>query len=319
MYNYLIVDGNNFAWRAGMVMRLSTQEGKPISVVYGMLNMIRSLLDDYQPKMVCVCWDFKGSDAKSALFPEYKENRKKIRSAGDAMPDFVYKEVLTQIAELQVILPYFGIRQIKREGVEADDLIGLLCPALVGALVVSGDRDMFQVVDMGASLFYTSKDTIITRENFKEFSKVSPELYVYYRSVLGDLGDGIPGLRGFGEVTVSRLFEKYGDWRNWFIEGRVKVGILETLNRGQRAVIQAPDTKGILARNFALMNIGALVQDKKYDVLKDLQSQRPVFNEEAIRTYFLDNQFNSFIARYHNWIHSFRNMAIKSEKLGGDA
>jgi len=305
MYNYLLIDGHNFAWRAGSVLHLRSQEGKNVSVTFGMLSMVRSLLEEYQPKVVCICWDFKGSEAKETVFPEYKEHRKKIRSG---LPDDFYKEIIIQIAELQTMLPYFGVRQLKKEGIEADDLIGLLCSLLEKVLVVTSDRDLLQVVSMGANLFYTPKGEVVTHENFTRFSKVKPELYVYYRSLIGDPGDGIPGLKGFGEVTANRLIEKYGKWEDWFEGNRVRVEVLEGLNKSQKRILQDPETKGILIRNYTLMNIGGLIQDRKNEIVGEFLSQKPVFNEEKIREYFLENQFDSYLARYHAWIHPFRRL-----------
>jgi len=304
-FDWLIVDGNNTAWRAGSVMQLRNQKGENTSVAFGMLSMIRSLLEDYQPKAVCVCWDEGGSKAKEELYPEYKQNRKKSKSP---LPEEFFIEIKVQMKKIQSILPYFGVRQLIKSGIEADDLIGLLCMSLNGVLVVSSDKDLFQVVDMGASLFHPPRNVIINKQNFKEHAPVDPELYVYYRSVEGDLGDGIPGLRWFGPVTVKKLIEKYGPWTEWFEGGTVKVSLLEDLNKRQWLVLQDGRAKDTLTRNYALMDIGRLVLSKKEEMVREVLAQKPALDELKIKEFFFENQFNAYLAKFHGWIHPFRRL-----------
>jgi len=304
VFDWLIVDGSNMAWRAATVSDLRNQKGENTSVAFGMLSMIRSLLEDYQPKAVCICWDEGGSKAKEELYPEYKQNRKKSKSP---LPEEFYIEIKVQIKKIQSMIPYFGVRQLIKPGVEADDLIGLLCLSLDGVLVVSSDKDLFQVVDMGASLFHPPRNVIINKENFKEHSDVGPELYLFYRSVIGDLGDGISGLRGFGPVTTKKLIEKCGSWTEWFIGNNVKKSVLEVLNKKQRLVIQ-DGAKAILDRNYKLMDIGSLVLSKKDEVLREVLDQKPLLDDSKIKEFFFENSFNSYLARFHGWIHPFRRL-----------
>ena len=71
MYDLILLDGNNFCFRAYYGVVLSTKQGKNTSVAFGMLNMVRSIVQDFNPKQICVCWDYKGSDKKKELYPEY--------------------------------------------------------------------------------------------------------------------------------------------------------------------------------------------------------------------------------------------------------
>lgn len=307
MYDYLLIDGPNMAWRAGSVLYLTSPKGKNVSVVFGMLKMIRSLLEKYSPKVVCVCWDQDSSVYKEKIYPEYKIHRK---DKPGLPKDFII-DIKSQIEELRNYLQYFGLRQLRRKYVEADDLIGLLCENLKNVLVVSSDKDMFQVVSMGASLFHPPKDIIINKSNFNEIVGVDPGFYIYYRCITGDRGDGISGLSGFGEVTAKKLINKYGSWLDWFEGDRIKIDILEDMNKRQRNLIQDPESCKILARNYCLMDIGGLIQDKKEEILKDFNSQELVFNEEVIEKFFLENQFDSIMSRFHGWIHPFRVLTLR--------
>jgi len=304
MFDYLILDGHNLAYRAASVMFLRNEKGEATSVTFGMLNMIRSLLEDYQPKVVCVCWDLGGSKAKLEVYPQYKEERKHKHD----FPDEFFNEVRSQIEELQNVLPYFGIKQMVRKGVEADDLIGLLCSDLKNVLVVSSDKGLFQVISLGASLYWTSKSILVKKENFKEVTGIDIDLFPYYLTLVGHKGGGIPGLGKFGPKTSKKLLENHGDWTNWFIKERVKVGVLEDLNKSQKEIILNPETKLILKRNYELTILGFLVKDLKDEILADLHTQKAIFNEDKIKEFLFKNQFVSYLARYRSFIHPFRKL-----------
>jgi len=306
MFDYLILDGHNFAWRAASVMFLRNEKGENTSISFGMLSMIRSLLEEHQPKVVCICWDLGGAKEKLKVYPQYKAERKKKHE----LPGEFFAEVHAQIAELQTILPYFGIKQIVREGVEADDVIGLLCSGLKNLLVVSSDKGLFQVVDLGASFYYTPKNVIVKKENFKEVTGIDISLFLFYLTLVGHKGGGIPGLTKFGPKTTQKLLENHGDWTNWFIEGRVKAGVLEDLNKLQREIIQDPETKIVLKRNYELTKLGFLVSGMKDEILNDLNSQKPIFDEEKIKEFFLKSEFISYLARYRAWVHPFRRLTL---------
>jgi len=305
-FNYLIIDGNNLCWRAGSVLFLSNAEGGNTSVAYGALGMIRHLIEDYQPRSVVFCWDKGVSTAKVDLYPDYK----KERHSKSELPEGLVRDIIIQINDLQKVLPYFGIKQIIRQGVEADDLIGLLCKSLGGVLVCSGDKGLLQVVGFGSSLYLPHKNRIINQSNFLEEVGVPFELYPYYLSVVGHSGGGIPGLQSFGPVTAKKLLKKFGPWENWYINGHIRIGVLEAVNKTQKEIILSHDTLSILDRNYKLVLLGGLVEDIKDELVAELISQKPVLDEEAIKKFFADNQFVKYLSSFRGWIHPFR-------KLGG--
>lgn len=312
---YLIVDGHNFAYRAGLVsgFSLSTSDGDDTTVLFAMLNMIRHQVDKYKPEEVCVCWDWEGSKIKEALYPEYKEARKVIREKKDSFIDkSLFIDIGKQIRELQGVLPHFGIKQVKVHGVEADDVIGLLCEELKGVLVVSSDKDLLQLVNDGALVYYSPKDVLVTKDNFLELFGVPPELFIYYKSIMGDSSDNITGLRGFGHKTSAKLVLKYGSWKNWFPLSKEEV--LGDLNKSQKEEISKEGVLELLDRNYSLMKAGYLVQDLKEEVLKDFFEQTTTFNQEEVEKYFADKQFHSYLARFSGWIVPFAMMAYQKSK-----
>jgi len=321
---YLIVDGHNFAFRAGLVsgFSLSTSEGVDTTVLFAMLNMIRHQVDKYKPGEVCVCWDWEGSKIKEAIYPEYKEARKVIREKKDYFIDkSLFIDIGKQIRELQVVLPHFGIKQVKVRGVEADDVIGLLCEELKGVLVVSSDKDLLQLVNDGALVYYSPRDILVTKQNFLELFDVPPELFLYYKSIMGDKSDNIAGLKGFGHKTSAKLVLKHGHWKNWFThqsrvmnEPLLKEEVLGDLNKSQKEEISKEGVIETLDRNYSLMKAGYLVQDLKDEVLKEFMEQTTTFNQEEIEKHFIDKSFNSYLARFSGWIMPFAMMAYQRSK-----
>ncbi len=313
---YLIVDGHNFAYRAGLVsgFSLSTSAGEDTTVLFAMLNMIRHQVDKYKPEEVCVCWDWEGSKIKEALYPEYKEARRVIRKETGAIDKSLFIDIAKQIKELQRVLPLFGIKQVKVKGVEADDVIGLLCEELKNVLVVSSDRDLLQLVESGTLVYYTPKDVLVTKDNFQELFGVPPELFLYYKCILGDASDNIAGLHGFGPKTSAKLVLKHGKWENWFNAHVLREEVLNDLNKSQREQISNIPVLEILDRNYSLMKAGYLVQDLKDTVMKEFSEQTTSFNEEEIEKYFEDKQFSSYLARFKSWMVPFVMMAYERNK-----
>jgi 5'-3' exonuclease len=313
MFDWMIIDGNNTAFRAGSVLYLTNPKGDNVSVGYGVLKMIRSLLEDYPSKHVVICWDFKGSKAKLALFPEYKAHRK--HDPGD----YEYFKILDQINQLQLIIPDFGIKQLKLEGIEGDDLIGVICDELKGQkiLVVSGDRDMLQLVSEDVAVYYPSKDVLVRPSNFEELFETKSDWYLYYRNVIGDVqSDGIYGLKGFGPVTTGKLFKSFGPWPDWYdLVGEdyvIKNQVLQVLNKTQKKLLESSEATKILSTNYELMKVGYLIGDEDRQLIRNqFFGQKAYFNEDVVKQYFEDNQFSSYITKFNFWVYPFRKLSFK--------
>jgi 5'-3' exonuclease len=251
-----------------------------------------------------------GSKFRDELFPEYKAHRKKSPNFDPALTS----GIKAQMNELVDIFPFFGIKQLKVEGLEGDDLIGILAKELPSTLVVSGDKDMFQLLRYGVEIYYPPKELFLNKENFAEtYSEgLSPEAYLYYRTIIGDTSDGIPGLNRFGEKTARKLLLKYGPWIEWFEENEyapgghmIRAEIYDELNKVQKESITNQGLQ-TLCRNYQLMEIGEPAQEVKEVVLKAYYDQQPMFDDLKIKEFFKDAEFNSMIAKYGWWVHQFR-------------
>ena len=319
-HDILLVDGNSLSHRAGSVLFLKNEKGESTSVAFGVLNMIRSVIERFEVGEICVCWDLKGSKIKKAIYPEYKAGRH------DAMPYEEYYDILKQIEDLVTILPAFGIKQVRKEGVEADDAIGILSKEFGrrkrSTLILSSDKDLWQLISVDIDVYYTPKDFVLTIENFKEKAEddsllleMTPNDFLFYKTVKGDMGDNIRGLTGFGKVTTKKLINKFGPWIEWFdSNNQAKPEVLNALNKAQKSVLQSEMVLDVLTRNYSLMNLNLEGSDEFYAILAAYDNQNPIFNEMTIRTYFLEKQFNSFMNRFHGFIHPFRAVFLRRKR-----
>ena len=171
--------------------------------MYGVLNMLKSLISQVQPSHIAVVFDAKGKTFRDEMFEQYKSHR-------PPMPDDLRK----QIQPLHDIIRALGIPLLVIEGVEADDVIGTLALAASKAnqkvLISTGDKDMAQLVDDNIMLINTMNNTLLDREAVIEKYGIPPELIIDYLALMGDSADNIPGVAGVGEKTALGLLQGIG-------------------------------------------------------------------------------------------------------------
>ncbi|WP_394129171.1 DNA polymerase I [Shewanella maritima] len=200
----VLVDGSSYLYRAYYAPpHLTNSKGEATGAVYGVVNMLRSLLSRYQPSHIAVVFDAKGKTFRNDMYSEYKAQR-------PPMPD----DLRSQIAPLYRIINALGLPLISIEGVEADDVIGTLAhqASLEGraTLISTGDKDMAQLVDENVTLINTMTDTIMGPEQVKTKFGIGPELIIDYLALMGDKVDNIPGLPGVGEKTALAMLTHTG-------------------------------------------------------------------------------------------------------------
>jgi len=203
---FLLVDGSSYLYRAFHVpnlQRLSNAQGEPTGAVYGVINMLRSLLAEYDPDYMAVVFDARGKTFRHELYPEYKANR-------PPMPE----ELAGQIEPVHALVRALGLPLLQVPDVEADDVIGTLTTqaAELGleTVVSTGDKDMAQLVGPHVSLVNTMNHTQLDRDAVLEKFGVPPERIIDYLALTGDTSDNIPGIPGVGPVTAARWLATYG-------------------------------------------------------------------------------------------------------------
>ena len=200
----VLVDGSSYLYRAFHAFPpLTNSADEPTGAMYGVLNMLKSLISQVQPSHIAVVFDAKGKTFRDEMFEQYKSHR-------PPMPDDLRK----QIQPLHDIIRALGIPLLVIEGVEADDVIGTLAVAASKAnqkvLISTGDKDMAQLVDDNIMLINTMNNTLLDREAVIEKYGIPPELIIDYLALMGDSADNIPGVAGVGEKTALGLLQGIG-------------------------------------------------------------------------------------------------------------
>lgn len=199
----LLIDGSNHAFRVFHAMPRMTAGGVHTGALLGFANMLRKLEREYSPKHLVVVFD-KGPSFRTQLFPEYKGHRPE-------MPE----ELREQWPKFQELVEAWGYKYLVMEGIEADDIIGTLAHRWAGpemdVIVVSGDKDLMQLVNEHITILDVMKDLKIDRSGVIERFGVPPERVIDVLGLAGDSSDNIPGVRGVGEKTAADWVAKYGD------------------------------------------------------------------------------------------------------------
>ena len=200
----VLVDGSSYLYRAFHAMpNLTNSRGEPTGAVYGVANMLRKLLKDYDPEYVAVVFDAPGKTFRDDLYADYKAQR-------SSMPD----ELSRQIDNLHKIVAAMGLPLLMIPGVEADDVIGTLAIQAVAAgmsvVISTGDKDMAQLVNDHVTLIDTMKDARYDRQGVIDKFGVPPERIVEYLALIGDTSDNIPGVPKVGPKTAVKWLQEYG-------------------------------------------------------------------------------------------------------------
>ena len=200
----ILVDGSSYLYRAYHAFPpLNNSAGEPTGAMYGVLNMLRSLIMQYQPTHAAVVFDAKGKTFRDELFEHYKSHR-------PPMPD----DLRAQIEPLHAMVKAMGLPLLAVSGVEADDVIGTLAREAEKAgrpvLISTGDKDMAQLVTPGITLINTMTNTILGPEEVVTKYGVPPELIIDFLALMGDSSDNIPGVPGVGEKTAQALLQGLG-------------------------------------------------------------------------------------------------------------
>lgn len=200
----VLVDGSSYLYRAFHAFPpLTNSLNEPTGAMYGVLNMLKSLISQVQPSHIAVVFDAKGKTFRDEMFEQYKSHR-------PPMPD----ELRRQILPLHNIIRALGIPLLVVEGVEADDVIGTLAVQAAKSgkkvLISTGDKDMAQLVDNNIMLINTMNNSLLDPEGVVEKYGLPPSLIIDYLALMGDSSDNIPGVPGVGEKTALGLLQGIG-------------------------------------------------------------------------------------------------------------
>ena len=296
----VLVDGSNYIYRAFYAIPLLTNsKGFPTNAIYGFTNMLLKLLRDLTPDYIVMTFDLKGPTARHEEFVDYKATRK-------PMPD----DLKPQIPFIKDVVRGLSITVMEKRGVEADDIIGTLAQQASKrgwrTAVISGDKDLMQLVDENVTMIDTMKDKTYDVAAVKERFGVGPEKVVEILGLMGDTSDNIPGVPGIGPKTAQRLIEEYGsvdeviknseNLRNVKLRETFRIYAeqarlshqLASIRKDieidfdlRDAAIKEPD-KESLSRLFSEFEFSSLLQEIKLDTEKVAKEYKQILDKKSL-------------------------------------
>lgn len=218
---HLLIDGNNLAIRASFANEsLSTKDGTPTGVHYGVMNSLINLKQRYPDYQMLLVWDGKSKRRiaeaeegvkRGVVSSGYKANRKK-----DEQPKPLL-DFYSQAPFLKRAIEQTGIPQIRLDDFETDDLIASYCYKLKcdnNIICVTSDQDYFQLLDSNVSVYDGMKQKLITKDEWVIENKIQPILHIDIGALCGDAGDNIEGVPSIGEKTALKMVQEFGGWEN---------------------------------------------------------------------------------------------------------
>ncbi|AEA96164.1 DNA polymerase I [Alteromonas mediterranea] len=201
---FILVDGSSYLFRAFHGLPpLTNSKGQDTGAIYGVVNMLKSLIKQYNPTHMAVIFDAKGKTFRDDIYKEYKANR-------PPMPE----ELRSQIEPLHTIIKAMGLPVIVESGVEADDVIGTLAKHAtekgIDTLISTGDKDMAQLVNKHVTLINTMTNQLMDVEGVNTKFGIPPELVIDFLALKGDKVDNIPGVPGVGDKSAQALLNGIG-------------------------------------------------------------------------------------------------------------
>ena len=209
MKKLFLIDGMALIYRSFYAFinnPLSTKEGFPTSAIYGFLNSISKILSEESPEYIAIAMDTKKPTFRHEMYDLYKANRKK-------MPD----ELSLQIPEINKLIEKSGISLLKKSGYEADDIIATIANSIPDSLklyIVTGDKDIMQLVNDNTFVYspgnkFSGPSVYDTKKVLDKWG-VEPNKICDLLSIMGDGSDNIPGVKGVGPKTASKLINQFG-------------------------------------------------------------------------------------------------------------
>jgi DNA polymerase-1 len=279
----VLIDGHALAYRAffGMPATFSTSEGEPTQAVYGFANMILAVWKEYEPDYFIVTFD-RGDTFRHEMYADYKATREK-------MPD----DLRSQIERIEQLVKAFNMPVFTKENYEADDLLGTLARQAadreIEALIVTGDRDAFQLVAPNVKVIISGRK-FADRELYDEtrITKrygVTPKQLIELKGLVGDSSDNIPGVKGIGEKGGAKLIQQFDTLEGVYAN-------LDQIAKGTRSKLETGRDKAFLSRD-----LGRIVTDVPGVELNVEAGKTMDFDLVEVANLFVELEFNTIFNR----------------------
>lgn len=293
----LLIDGNNTLHRTHWIAnntgnQLINSKGVNVGSTFTFLKTIKSYVDQFNADYVYIAWDKK-------LTPEIVNFRNTLTEGAykGTRDQERNKEVYASVDEIVKLTDLIGICNVFPGHLEADDVISFLSKKLTGKkIIVSVDKDFIQLVGSDVSYYNPIKKKVVDINNFQEEFDMTPEEYLFYKAIIGDTSDNIPGVEGYGKVKSVKLAKDVVRYRN-----------NEVLP--EKTVKTIKEHEEVIKHNIKLMDLSYGLQlhpeeGKLYEKqIDECSSKGPDF--EKFKEYCVELEFNSIINKFDNWKTSF--------------
>jgi DNA polymerase-1 len=278
---FFLIDGSSYIFRAFFAIRgLSSSKGIPTNAAFGFTSMLLKVLRDHKPDGIAVVFDAKGPTFRTKLYPAYKAQRP------STPPDLA-----VQIPYIKKIVEGFRIPALEKEGYEADDVIGTIAKKAehdgLEVVIVTGDKDLLQVVSEKVTLLDTMKDSHKGLREVKERFGVLPERLPDIMGLSGDSIDNIPGVPGIGEKTAVDLIKRFGSLDS--LLQRIEGSDDKELKKRTKEQIRTHRDQALLSKNLATIDTHVPLETRWDDFLLSPP------DEETLRALFKELEFHKFL------------------------
>lgn len=275
-----LIDGNSLVYRSYYAIRfLSNSKGFPTNAIFGFISTLRKLIDKEKPHYLGIVFDVKGPTIRHKAFKDYKAHRK-------PMPE----DLVVQIPIIKKVIQAMNIPFFEHESYEADDVLGSLAHQAskkqIPSVIVTTDKDIFQLVDNLTSVYNPVKDIYLDENKVKELFGVSPSQVTDVLALWGDPSDNIPGVPGIGEKTSKSLIGQFGSLDN----------LLDKLDQVEKAPLRDKIKQNLdqlkLSRQLVTIEKGLTLKFS----LEDFSISEP--NREELIPIFQELEFSSLLSEY---------------------
>ncbi len=308
----LIIDGLNFFTRHFVVNPTMSGQGHHIGGTVGFLKGLRLLTEKLVPSHVVVVWEGGGSPRRRAIYPDYKSGRRpqKLNRFYTEIPD-TYQNRDYQLALTIEALNYVPLHQLYVGDCEADDVIAYACRYMYKEseiVVVSSDKDLYQLIDERVTQFSPGQKKFITSEVVKEKFGVYPQNMSAVRSFTGDPSDGLSGVKGAGFKTMVKRFPSFSEDKDVLIEDIITEATKKSSESKVKVYRNICEEKNIVRRNWKLMHLdinnlsGTQIQKiqssvESYKPQKNKMGLMRLLTRESVQDFDVDSFFMSLSAR----------------------
>lgn len=262
-----LLDAHALCYRSFYAVKdLTNSKGQPTNAVYGFVNILRKILKDFRPDYLAVCFDKEGKTFRQKQYSDYKIQR-------PPMPD----DLRSQMPLIHSVVDGYGLPVMEISGYEADDLMATAVELLkdkgVELVIISDDKDLFQLVDDHVGVYSPRKEMLLKETDVEKVFGVLPKYVADFIGLAGDSSDNIPGVQGVGKVTAQKLIKQFGSLKN------IYDALDDIVSKSVREKLATQKEQAFMSRDLALLRTDAplsndiedwRIQDVKIGMLYEL-------------------------------------------------